>query len=76
VYEGAARSSSVAFLPGVAIPTLIVSGGSSLTLPPERARRAAAMLRDGRLEVLPGVGHFVPMEAPDEVLRRLGAFLE
>ena len=76
VYEGAARSSSVAFLAKVAIPTLIVSGGSSLTLPPERARQAAAMLRDGRLEILPGVGHFIPMEAPDEVLRLLGAFLE
>jgi pimeloyl-ACP methyl ester carboxylesterase len=76
VYEGAARSSSIAFLAKVTIPTLIVSGGSSLTLPPVRARQAAAMLRDGRLEILPGVGHFVPMEAPDEVLRLLGAFLE
>lgn len=76
VYEGAARSSSVAFLQRMAIPTLVVSGGRSLTLPPERARQAAAMLRDGRLEILPGVGHFVPMEAPDEVLRLLGAFLE
>ena len=76
VYEGAARSSSIAFLAKVAIPTLIVSGGRSWTLPPERARQAAAMLRDGRLEILPGVGHFIPMEAPDEVLRLLGAFLE
>lgn len=76
VYEGAARSSSIAFLPKVAIPTLIVAGGSSLTLPPARARQAASLLRDGRLEILPGVGHFVPMEAPDEVLRLLRAFLE
>jgi pimeloyl-ACP methyl ester carboxylesterase len=76
VYEGAARSSSIQFLAQIAIPTLLVSGECSLTLPPERARQAAAMLRDGRLEVLPGVGHFFPMEAPDEVLRLLGAFLE
>lgn len=76
VYEGAAGSSSIAYLDKVAVPTLIVSGGRSLTLPPERARQAAAMLRDGRLEILPGIGHFVPMEAPDEVLRLLGAFLE
>ena len=34
------------------------------------------MLRQGRLEILPGVGHFIPMEAPDEVMRLLGAFLE
>jgi pimeloyl-ACP methyl ester carboxylesterase len=76
VYEGAARSSSIEFLSRIDVPTLLVSGESSLTLPPARARQAAAMLRDGRLEVLPGVGHFFPMEAPDEVLRLLGAFLE
>jgi pimeloyl-ACP methyl ester carboxylesterase len=75
VYEGGARSSSLDFLPRVAIPTLLVSGGRSTTLPPERARRAVELLPDGRLEVLSGVGHFVPMEAPDEVLRLLSAFL-
>jgi len=76
VYEGAALSSSIAYLPRIAIPTLIVSGGRSLTLPPARAREAAAMLRDGRLEILPEVGHFVPMEAPEPVERLLSAFLE
>lgn len=76
VYEGAARSSSLDYLPRMHIPTLLVSGGESLTLPPARARQAARMLPQGRLEILPGVGHFIPMEAPDEVLRLLGAFLE
>jgi pimeloyl-ACP methyl ester carboxylesterase len=76
VYEGAARSSSLEYLPLVSIPILLVSGEKSTTLPPERARHAAAMLRQGRLEILPGVGHFVPMEAPDEVLRLLRTFLE
>ena len=76
VYEGAARSSSIAFLSRIAIPTLLVSGASSMTLPPARARQAATMLPDGKLEILPGVGHFIPMEAPEEVLRLLGAFLE
>jgi len=75
IYEGGARSSSLDFLPRVAIPTLLVAGGRSTTLPPERAREALSLLRSGRLEVLPGVGHFVPMEAPDEVLRLLRAFL-
>lgn len=76
VYEGGMCSSSLDDLPLVRVPALLVSGGASLTLPPESARRAAALLPDGRLEILPGVGHFVPMEAPDEVLRLLGAFLE
>jgi pimeloyl-ACP methyl ester carboxylesterase len=76
VYEGAARSSSLDYLPLVEIPTLLVSGERSPTLPPERARHAVSLLRRGRLEILTGVGHFVPMEAPDAVLRLLGAFLE
>jgi len=76
VFEGAALSSSIDYLPRIAVPTLIVSGGVSPTLPPERARQAVTLLRDGRLEILPGIGHFVPMEAPDEVLRLLGAFLD
>lgn len=76
VYEGAVRSSSIAFLSKIAIPTLLVSGGSSMTLPPARARQASAMLPNGKLEIVPGVGHFIPMEAPEEVLRLLGAFLE
>lgn len=75
VYEGGARSASLDFLQHVTIPTLLVSGGKSGTLPPERARQAAQLLANGRLEILPGVGHFVPMEAPDDVLRLLGPFL-
>ncbi|MEW6269438.1 MAG: alpha/beta hydrolase [Thermodesulfobacteriota bacterium] len=74
VYEGGARSASLEYLPQMAIPTLLVAGGRSTTLPPELARRASAMLPRGRLEILPGVGHFVPMEAPDDVLRLLDAF--
>jgi len=76
VYEGAAQSSSIDYLPRIDVPTLIVSGGVSPTLTPERARQAVTLLRVGRLEILAGIGHFVPMEAPDEVLRLLGAFLD
>jgi len=76
VYEGGVRSSSLEYLPLMNVPTLLVSGGESLTLPPKRARQAAALLPQGQLEILPGVGHFIPMEAPDAVLRLLRAFLE
>lgn len=76
VYEGGARSSGLDDLARIDVPTLLVSGERSGTLPPERARQAAALLRRGRLEILPGVGHFVPMEAPEAVLRLLRAFLE
>lgn len=75
VYEGGARSASLDYLPRVEIPTLLVTGGRSATLPPDQARRAAALLRAGRSEVLPDVGHFVPMEAPEAVLQLLETFL-
>jgi pimeloyl-ACP methyl ester carboxylesterase len=75
VYEGGARSASLAYLPRVTVPALLVAGGASTTLPQELARRAVEQLPDGRLVVLPGVGHFVPMEAPDEVIRLIDEFV-
>ncbi len=75
VYEGGARSASLEYLPQVEVPTLLVAGGASKTLPPELAQHAASLLPNGRLEVLPGVEHFVPMEAPDAVARLLRDFL-
>ncbi|HEY8517513.1 MAG TPA: alpha/beta hydrolase [Candidatus Binatia bacterium] len=74
VYEGGARSASLEYLPKIRIPTLIVAGERSTTLPVELARQAVAMLSNGRLEILANVGHFAPMEAPADVLRLLEAF--
>ena len=37
------------------------------------ADRIEALLADARLHVLDGVGHFVPLEAPDEVARAIRA---
>lgn len=75
VYEGGVRSGSLEYLPRVDVPTLLISGGASQTLPPELARHAAALLPRGRLEILPGVGHFVPMQAPGRVIALLREFL-
>ncbi len=68
VYEGALRSASLEYLPRIPVPTLIIAGGESGTLPPSLARQAIGLLRDGRLETLPTTGHFVPMEEPDRVI--------
>ncbi len=67
VYEGGGRSGSLGWLETIEIDTLLVSGAESLTLPPELAHHAAAQLRRGRLIVLEGVGHFIPMEHPEAV---------
>jgi pimeloyl-ACP methyl ester carboxylesterase len=47
------------------MPTLVIWGGDDALLPPEHGRRLAALLPDARLEVLDGVGHVVPLEAPE-----------
>lgn len=74
VYEEGARSGSLELLPRVTVPTLLISGGDSPTLPPELARHAASLLPRCRLEILQGVGHFVPMQAPDRVIALLREF--
>lgn len=76
VYEEAARSPSAHWLPRIAVPVLLVSGGESTTLPPAAARAAAALVADVRAVVLPGVGHFVPMEAPERVAELVHRFCD
>ncbi len=76
VYEGGARSGSLGWLEAIESETLLVSGGDSLTLPPELARHAAARLRRGRLILLEGVGHFIPMERPEAIATLIREALE
>ena len=42
----------------------------------EEAERRVAMLTDGRLESVPGAGHYVHVEQPDFVLDRITRFLD
>lgn len=42
----------------------------------EEAERRVAMLADGRLESVPGAGHYVHIEQPDFVLDRITRFLD
>jgi len=75
VYEGASGSSSLTFLREARIPMLLVAGEGSDVLPPDLARLALSTAEDARLVVLPGVGHFVPMEAPERTVELLCGFL-
>ncbi|MCP9987713.1 alpha/beta hydrolase [Streptomyces sudanensis] len=53
-------------------PTAVVVGAADRLTPPVHARTlAAALPRCLGLEVLPGVGHMVPVEAPEAVTARL-----
>lgn len=55
-------------------PTLILTGDASI-FPPEAHERLRDALPGARLVVLPGVGHFPQMEAPDDFAREVEALL-
>jgi pimeloyl-ACP methyl ester carboxylesterase len=49
----------------VRCPTLVVCGEHTDAIPPPLGEMVAERLPRGRLEVMPGVGHFGPMQDPD-----------
>ncbi len=51
----------------IRLPTRIVAGSRDVLLPPFHARRMAAAIPDAVLRVLPGCGHMVMLERPDEL---------
>lgn len=59
----------------VGCPVLIVAGRRDLMTPPRAARDIAAALRDVRTVEIPGSGHALMAERPDDVLDALRGFL-
>ncbi len=51
----------------IGAPVLAVAGAEDAVTPPDGLREIADGVRDGRLEVLDGVAHLAPAEAPDRV---------
>lgn len=60
----------------LAVPGLMLVGGEDGCIAPEMFTGAeAAFSAPARVEIIPGAGHFLPAEAPDEVWARVSAFL-
>jgi 3-oxoadipate enol-lactonase len=55
----------------MAVPALVVVGEEDVLTPPSEAEELAALLPFGRLVRIPGAGHLVPLERPDELNEEL-----
>jgi pimeloyl-ACP methyl ester carboxylesterase len=75
VYEGAPVHPGWARLPSVHCPVTVLTGEHTDAVGGELARMQAERLPGGRVEVVPGVGHFGPMEAPPLVAGTVAAAL-
>ena len=62
-------------LPNITCPALVIVGEADRETPVAYAEALAAGLPDSSLEVLEGVGHLSPSEAPDRFNRLVGDFL-
>jgi pimeloyl-ACP methyl ester carboxylesterase len=58
----------------VGCPTLVVCGEHTDAIPPKLGEMIVERLPRGRLEVMRGVGHFGPMEAPDATVASMLRF--
>ena len=58
------------------VPTMIVWGDRDRVIPVEHAPAAHALMPGSRLEIVPGAGHFLPIERPDLVASLLRDFIE
>ncbi|MHB8419646.1 MAG: alpha/beta fold hydrolase [Myxococcales bacterium] len=57
------------------VPVLVLTGTEDALIPPEESVRMAELLRNGRLEVIPGAGHLSSLEEPELFDRALVSFL-
>ena len=55
----------------IGVPTVVVVGSKDRLTAPARARVLAAAIPGARLEVLDGIGHMLPLEAPDVLAREI-----
>lgn len=64
-------------VPDLTAPTAVVVGEHDVLTPPWHARKLCDTLPDCvELVELPGVGHMAPLEAPEEVTRRIAVMAE
>lgn len=77
IYRASGAHDTWEHLAEIEIPVLLMSGEHSDTISPEFAREQARRFTRAGVEIVPGTGHFLPMESPrvvaDRVRRLVGA---
>ncbi|MGZ8786471.1 MAG: alpha/beta fold hydrolase [Acidimicrobiia bacterium] len=64
-YRSGTDHGAYARLPEIACPVLILAGAASESHPDAFVEHLADLVQDGRYLIIPGTGHFLPMERPD-----------
>jgi pimeloyl-ACP methyl ester carboxylesterase len=64
------------FVQKITCPTLYVLGGASNIVPPATQKQLKETLPDVRIVIMPGLGHYPHLEAPEEYLQIVQAFLD
>ena len=64
------------YAPQVSAPTLIIAGAHDRMTPAKAGKEMAQRIAGAVIEVLPGVGHMLPVEAPRPVMKHLRSFLD
>jgi len=72
----AARPDSVATLPTISVPSLIVRGEEDAFIPAQETELMYKKISGSRLVEVPRSGHYSPLEQPEEFLRLLRQFLD
>lgn len=59
----------------IKVPTLLLCGSEDQMTPPNRSEYLRDQIEGSKLHILPGAGHMLMLEAPEETARLLGEFL-
>lgn len=70
-----ARPDAGATLPELRCPLLLVVGDRDGWSPPAQHHEIAALVPDAEVRVIPGAGHFLPVERPAETVAVLTGWL-
>ncbi len=72
----AARRDSRDLLAGIDFPVVVAAGDQDKVIPPQAQETLAGAIGTASLELVPGCGHMLPLEAPGAVASSLAALLD